>query len=116
MATIPTLEPALDGAAEPARDPHPAEARGRGGARRLDRSVIAETVRVGTIGDIGANLAKFDAGDRQVPIRVQLPESVRGDRQLLELLKVPAKNGAAVPLSAVADVELGAGADLDRPV
>ena len=28
---------ALDGAAEPARDPHPAEARARGRARRLDR-------------------------------------------------------------------------------
>jgi multidrug efflux pump subunit AcrB len=81
----------------------------------VSTDVIAETVRVGTIGDIGANLAKFDAGDRQVPIRVQLPESVRGDRQLLELLKVPAKNGAAVPLSAVADVELGQGpTSIDR--
>ena len=27
-----------------------------------------------TLGDIGANLAKFNAGDRQVPIRVQLPD------------------------------------------
>ena len=81
----------------------------------VSTDIIAETVRVGTIGDIGANLAKFDAGDRQVPIRVQLPESVRGDRQLLETLKVPAKNGAAVPLSAVADVELGQGpTSIDR--
>jgi multidrug efflux pump subunit AcrB len=50
-----------------------------------------------------------------VPIRVQLPESVRGDRGLLETLKVPAKNGVAVPLSAVADVELGQGpTSIDR--
>ena len=33
---------------------------------------IAETVRVATIGDVGANLAKFNAGDRLVPIRVQI--------------------------------------------
>jgi len=71
--------------------------------------LIADTVRVGTIGDIGANLAKFDAGDRQIPIRVQLPESLRGDRALIEILRVPVKNGAAVPLSAVADIELGQG-------
>jgi multidrug efflux pump subunit AcrB len=75
----------------------------------VSTDTIAETVRVGTIGDVGANLAKFDAGDRQVPIRVQLPESARGDRRLLEVLKVPAKNGNAVPLSSVADVELGQG-------
>ena len=68
-----------------------------------------------TIGDIGANLAKFDAGDRQVPIRVQLPESARADRGIIDVLKVPAKNGAAVPLSAVADVEFGQGpTSIDR--
>ncbi|MFY9290905.1 MAG: efflux RND transporter permease subunit [Methylorubrum rhodinum] len=70
---------------------------------------IAETVRVGTIGDIGLNLAKFNAADRQVPIRVQLPESARGAVARLENLKVPAKNGTAVPLAAVADIELDQG-------
>ncbi len=39
----------------------------------VSTDAIAETVRVGTIGDIGLNLAKFNAADRQVPIRVQLP-------------------------------------------
>jgi multidrug efflux pump subunit AcrB len=71
--------------------------------------VIAETVRVGTIGDIGMNLAKFNAADRQIPIRVELPDAVRGAVSRLETLKVPAKNGAAVPLAAVADIELGQG-------
>ncbi|MEA1833367.1 efflux RND transporter permease subunit [Methylobacterium durans] len=70
---------------------------------------IAETVRVGTIGDIGLNLPKFNAKDRQVPIRVQLPESARGAVSRLETLKVPAKNGAAVPLAAVAEIELDKG-------
>ena len=75
----------------------------------VSTDTIAETVRVGTIGDIGLNLAKFNAADRQVPIRVQLPESARGAVAKLENLKVPAKNGTAVPLAAVADIELDQG-------
>jgi multidrug efflux pump subunit AcrB len=70
---------------------------------------ISEAVRIATIGDIGANLAKFDVGDRQVPIRVQLVERARADRQLLESLKVATSSGATVPLSAVARFELGQG-------
>jgi len=70
---------------------------------------ISEAVRIATIGDIGANLAKFDVGDRQVPIRVQLVESARANRQLLESLKVPTASGATVPLSAVARFELAQG-------
>ena len=75
----------------------------------VSTDVIADTVRVGTIGDIGPNLPKFDAGERQIPIRTQLPETARGDLNLIGSLKVPAKNGAAVPLSTVADVELSQG-------
>ena len=40
----------------------------------VSTEAISEAVRIATIGDIGANLAKFDVGDRQVPIRVQLEE------------------------------------------
>ena len=75
----------------------------------VSTDLIAETVRVGTIGDIGANLAKFNARDRQVPIRVQLPERLRGDLAEIETLKVPVKGGTAVPLSTVADLSLGQG-------
>ena len=75
----------------------------------VSTDTIAETVRVGTIGDIGLNLAKFNAKDRQVPIRVMLPLSARGAVSRLENLKVPAKNGAAVPLAAVAEIELDKG-------
>ncbi|BCM86593.1 efflux RND transporter permease subunit [Methylobacterium indicum] len=75
----------------------------------VSTDTIAETVRVGTIGDIGQNLAKFNATDRQIPIRVQLPTALRGDLSALESLKVPAKNGTSVPLAAVADISLGRG-------
>jgi multidrug efflux pump subunit AcrB len=75
----------------------------------VSTEAISEAVRIATIGDIGANLAKFDVGDRQVPIRVQLDEKARADRQTLESLKVATATGVTVPLSAVARFELAQG-------
>jgi hydrophobe/amphiphile efflux-1 (HAE1) family protein len=75
----------------------------------VSTEAISEAVRIATIGEVGANLAKFDVGDRQVPIRVQLEERARGDRQTLESLKVATATGAAVPLITVARFELGQG-------
>jgi multidrug efflux pump subunit AcrB len=71
---------------------------------------LAETIRVATIGDFGPALAKFDAGDQQVPIRVQLEDSARTDRQVLEQLRVPLPMGrGSVPLTAIADIRLDQG-------
>ncbi|NVN88323.1 MAG: efflux RND transporter permease subunit [Rhodopseudomonas sp.] len=71
---------------------------------------LSETIRVATIGDVGPALAKFDAGDRLVPIRVQLEDSARGNLQTLEQLRVPILGGrGAVPLSVVADVKFDQG-------
>ena len=75
----------------------------------VSTEAIAEAVRIATIGDVGANLAKFDVGDRQVPIRVQLDERARTERQVLESLRVATTSGATVPLSAVARFELAQG-------
>ena len=75
----------------------------------VSTEAISEAVRIATIGDIAANLAKFDVGDRQVPIRVQLEERARGDREVLGSLKVATGSGAAVPLSALARFELSQG-------
>ncbi len=71
---------------------------------------LSETIRVATIGDVGPALAKFDAGDRQVPIRVQLADGARADLRVLEQLRVPIGGGrGGVPLSVVADVTLDQG-------
>ncbi|MEH2565101.1 efflux RND transporter permease subunit [Bradyrhizobium sp. AZCC 2289] len=73
---------------------------------------LSQTIRVATIGDVGPALAKFDAGDRQVPIRVQLEDNARGDLQMLEQLRVPlGQRGerGGVPLSVVADIQLDQG-------
>jgi hydrophobe/amphiphile efflux-1 (HAE1) family protein len=71
---------------------------------------LSETIRVATIGDVGPALAKFDVGDRLVPIRVQLEDSARASRQTLERLTIPTGGGrGSVPLSAIADVQLDQG-------
>ena len=73
---------------------------------------LSQTIRVATIGDVGPALAKFDAGDRLVPIRVQLEDGARGDLQLLEQLRVPlGQRGerGGVPLSVIADIKLDQG-------
>ncbi len=70
---------------------------------------LSETIRVATIGDVGPALAKFNAGDRIVPIRVLLEENARADRQVLEQIRVPSPRGVAVPLGALADVRFGEG-------
>jgi multidrug efflux pump subunit AcrB len=70
---------------------------------------LSETIRVATIGDVGPALAKFDSGDRIVPIRVLLEENARADRQVLEQLRVPSARGRGVPLNAVADISFGEG-------
>ncbi len=76
---------------------------------------IADTVRVATLGDVAANLAKFNAGDRLVPIRVQLEESARTDLAQIEQLRVPGTGNKAIPLKAVATVEFGRGpSSIDR--
>ena len=75
----------------------------------VSTQAVSEAVRIATIGDIGPRLAKFDIGDRQIPIRVQMVRSARTQRQLLEQLKVPTKTGAAVPLATLASFELSQG-------
>ncbi|MDB5561163.1 MAG: efflux transporter permease subunit, partial [Hyphomicrobiales bacterium] len=70
---------------------------------------IADTSRVAEGGESPANLASFDAGDRHVPIRVELQPAARGDLKLLGSLQIPTANGGAVPLSQVADITRGQG-------
>jgi HAE1 family hydrophobic/amphiphilic exporter-1 len=70
---------------------------------------ISQTVRVATLGDIDQLLPKYNLGDRQIPIRLRLTETAREDIGVLENLRVPTAGGAAVPLSAVANISYGAG-------
>jgi multidrug efflux pump subunit AcrB len=70
---------------------------------------LSETLRVATIGDVGPALAKFDTGDRLIPIRAQLDAAARSDKQILANIGVPTGAGAVVPLSSIASIDLGQG-------
>ena len=85
--------------------PHLAEAAALG----VSVAQIAETVRIATLGDVSANLAKFSSGDRQVPIRVQIAETARGRLATFETLRAPAAAGAKAPLTSVATIGFGEG-------
>ena len=87
-------------------------------ARAADLGVtaaaIGETVRVATAGDYDTDLTKMNLPERQVPIRVKLPDSVRADLAAIERLTVPGKNGP-VRLANVATVTMESGpAQIDR--
>jgi multidrug efflux pump subunit AcrB len=61
------------------------------------------------LGDVEFNLAKFNAGDRLVPIRVQLIETTRADMNRIKQLRVTNNAGKQIPLTAVADVTFSQG-------
>jgi multidrug efflux pump subunit AcrB len=87
-------------------------------ARAADLGVtaaaIGETVRVATAGDYEQALAKMNLSERQVPIRVKLPDAVRADLDALGRLTVPGKHGPVL-LSSVADITMESGpAQIDR--
>jgi multidrug efflux pump subunit AcrB len=87
-------------------------------ARAADLGVtaasIGETVRVATAGDYEQALAKMNVSERQVPIRVKLPDAVRADLDAIGRLTVPGKNGPVL-LANVADITMESGpAQIDR--
>jgi len=75
----------------------------------VSTEALSSTIRVATLGDVDANLAKFKVDGRLIPIRVELEESARGHIGVLQNLRVPTASGASTPLSAVADFEVGHG-------
>ncbi|MBM0107654.1 efflux RND transporter permease subunit [Steroidobacter sp. S1-65] len=76
----------------------------------VDAESIGETLRVASGGDFSWSLAKFTLPERQLDVRVQLPEEYSTDLRALAALHVPGKLGLA-PLASVADLALRSGPD-----
>jgi multidrug efflux pump subunit AcrB len=75
---------------------------------------VGEVVRIATAGDYSAALAKLNLPQRQVPIRVQMPESARQEIEAISRLPVPGKKGY-VTLENVADISISSGSvQIDR--
>ena len=75
----------------------------------VSTEAISDAVRIATIGDIPANLAKFRDGDRLIPVRVQARTALRRDLGALGSLSVLAQDGTPLPLASVADISIGQG-------
>ena len=70
---------------------------------------IADVLRVATIGDIDAALAKLSIDNRLIPVRVRLNDESRNDLARISALMIPTAVGGSVPLSSVADVAIAQG-------
>ena len=70
---------------------------------------LSQTIRIATMGEIEQNAAKFSLSDRQIPIRVKLPEESRESLETIKNLPVQTASGGSVPLSRVAEVSFGSG-------
>jgi multidrug efflux pump subunit AcrB len=70
---------------------------------------IATVVRVATIGDFDASLAKLSIDNRLVPVRVRLSNFWREDLSRIASLKLTTTQGTTVPLSSVADITIAEG-------
>ncbi len=75
----------------------------------VSTAALSQAIRIATIGDIDQNAAKFSLSDRQVPIRVRLPEAARRNIANIANLPVPTATGDAVPLSRIAEITFGSG-------
>lgn len=75
----------------------------------VDSRTLAQVLRIATIGDIDAAVAKYSAGEQRLPIRVRLPESARFDLDMIANLRVPTRNGQTTSLASVADIRFQAG-------
>jgi len=70
---------------------------------------LSDAVNIATIGDIEANLAKFNYGNRQIPIRVRLAGGQATTLDTIRNLQIPTSSGGSVPLSVVAEIRFSFG-------
>jgi hydrophobe/amphiphile efflux-1 (HAE1) family protein len=86
----------------------------RAGDQGVSVAAIARVARMATQGDIETNLAKFNADDRQINIRVQYKDTIKQELAAIGNLQVPGSKGL-VPLRTVADIQMGSGpVQIDR--
>jgi multidrug efflux pump subunit AcrB len=75
----------------------------------ITTQAIGTTIRVATMGESDAALAKLSIDNRLIPIRVRLNDASREDLDRIANLKLTTSSGALVPLSTVADIRVSEG-------
>lgn len=87
----------------------------RAAALGVSSTDIANTLRVATSGEFSAAMPKLNLPQRQVPIRVRLPEAMRADMEQIGQLRVPSTQGGTVALASVTEMRMGSSASqIDR--
>lgn len=74
----------------------------KAGRAGLTADAVAEQAETALLGDVPTQIVQ---GDRQVPVRVRLPQSLRSDRAQLAALPIAAPGGFNLPLAALANLE-----------
>ncbi|MBI6548344.1 efflux RND transporter permease subunit [Xenorhabdus lircayensis] len=72
---------------------------------------IGSVIKTATIGEINANVSKFNLSDRQIPIRVLLSKESRDNLTVLNDLYVNSTSGTNVQVRSVAGVSFASGPD-----
>lgn len=86
----------------------------RAAERGVTTAAIGDVVRVATSGDFDARVARLNLDNRQVYIRVRVPDAARTNIEALSNLRVRGRDGL-VPLGGVADLSVQSGpAQIDR--
>jgi hydrophobic/amphiphilic exporter-1 (mainly G- bacteria), HAE1 family len=70
----------------------------------ISAQVIADTVRIATLGVEKTSLPKMVDGDSRIPIRMKLPNTDRASVSAIGELPMPTAAGETVPLSLVAEI------------
>lgn len=74
----------------------------------INTAAIGETVRFATTGDLDTDLPRLDLDNRQIYIRVRLPDRVRQDPAALGNLRIRG-NGGLIPLEHLATINIRSG-------
>ena len=86
----------------------------RAAERGVTTEAIGDVVRVATSGDFDAQVARLNLDNRQVYIRVRIPDAAREDIDTISNLRVTGRNGP-VPLASVASISVESGpSQIDR--
>lgn len=86
----------------------------RAAERGVTTQAMGDVVRIASSGDFDANVARFDLDNRQVYMRVRVPDAARRNLDTLANMRVSARDGP-IPLSSVASLTLLSGpSEIDR--
>jgi multidrug efflux pump subunit AcrB len=86
----------------------------RAAERGVTAAAIGDVLRIATSGDFDANVARLNLDNRQIYIRLRLPDEARQDLDVIAGMRVNGRDGA-VPLASVASLSLSSGpSQIDR--